>query len=80
MVKKKIIFSNSYYNYFTIIIIVIFILSFAVVLPFTHAGVFLFAIIIYQWDQNMEQSFKNGVAAAAMKYCATAQCYPNQSR
>ena len=63
------------------IIIIITILSFAVVLAsFTHAGVFLFAIIIYQWDQNMEQSFKNGVAAAAMKYCATAQCYPNQSR
>ena len=58
------------------------ILSFAVALPFTHTGVFLFAIIIiiYQWDQNMEQSFKNRVAAAAREYCAKAQCFPNQSR
>ena len=58
-----------------------FILSFAFVLPFTHAGVFLFAIIvIYQWDQNMEQSFKNRVAAAAREYCAKAQCFRSQSR
>ena len=57
------------------------ILSFAVALPFTHTGVFLFAIIIiYQWDQNMEQSFKNRVAAAAREYCVKAQCFPNQSR
>ena len=73
---KKIIIISSYYYY-----VFVFILSFAVVLPFTHAGVFLFAIIIiYQWDQNMEQSFKNRVAAAAREYCAKAQCYPNQSR
>ena len=58
----------------------VFLLSFAVVLPFTHVGVFLFAVIIYQWDQNMEQSFKNRVAAAAREYCAKAQCFPNQSR
>ena len=64
-----------------IIIIIITILSFAVVLAsFTHAGVFLFAVIIYQWDQNMEQSFKQRVAVAAREYCAKAQCFPNQSR
>ena len=60
---------------------IITILSFAVVLAsFTHAGVFLFAVIIYQWDQNMEQSFKHRVAVAAREYCAKAQCFPNQSR
>ena len=75
---KKIIIISSYYYYVFFIII----LSFAVALPFTHTGVFLFAIIIiiYQWDQNMEQSFKNRVAAAAREYCAKAQCFPNQSR
>ena len=44
---------------------------------------FLFIFfMIYQWDQNMEYSFKKQVAAAATEYCARAQvqCYPNQSR
>ena len=42
---------------------------------------FLF-FMIYQWDQNMEYSFKKQVAAAATEYCARAQvqCYPKQSR
>ena len=63
------------------IIIIITILSFAVVLAsFTHAWVFLFSVIIYQWDQNMEQSFKHRVAVAAREYFAKAQCFPNQSR
>ena len=37
-------------------------------------------VCYYQWDQNMEESFKNRVAAAASKYCAKDQCFPNQSR
>ena len=42
----------------------------------------LLFFMIYQWDQNMEYSFKKQVAAAATEYCARAQvqCYPNQSR
>ena len=63
-----------------IIIIILLLFWFAVVLLFTHARMFLLVFIIYQWDQNMERSFKNEVATAAREYCAKAQCYPEQSR
>ena len=81
---SKLIFGQSdvrkLAGFIIIIIIASFFFFFGVVLLFTHARMFLLVIIIYQWDQNMERSFKIKVAAAAREYCAKAQCYSEQSR
>ena len=41
---------------------------------------FYVIVTVFQWDQNMEFSFKREVAAAASQYCTHVRCYPNQSR
>lgn len=46
----------------------------------TQAREFFVIVTVFQWDQNMEFSFKREVAAAAREYCAQVRCYPNQSR